>query len=96
MTVLLVLRVLLVVTVAPRLPEVARGPASVQPWSAEVEGLDERIKEAMAPFRGALALLDTIPGINRAAGIRVVESLDGSAYFTRRDPERAPAGPSTS
>ncbi|GAX56426.1 IS110 family transposase [Streptomyces olivochromogenes] len=40
-----------------------------------IRQLDERIKEAMAPFQPALDLLDTIPGINRAvAEVIIVET----------------------
>ncbi|MBG0852992.1 IS110 family transposase [Streptomyces spinoverrucosus] len=39
--------------------------------------LDARIEEAMAPFRGALDLLDTIPGINRAVAEVIVAETGG-------------------
>jgi transposase len=39
--------------------------------------LDERIEGAMAPFRGALDLLDTIPGINRAVAEVIVAETGG-------------------
>lgn len=39
--------------------------------------LDERIEEAMAPFRGALDLLDTIPGINRAVAEVIIAETGG-------------------
>ncbi|MFC8248626.1 IS110 family RNA-guided transposase, partial [Streptomyces chartreusis] len=39
--------------------------------------LDERIEAAMAPFRGALDLLDTIPGINRAVAEVIVAETGG-------------------
>ncbi|MEU3788143.1 IS110 family transposase [Streptomyces sp900129855] len=39
--------------------------------------LDARIEEAMAPFRGALDLLDTIPGINRAVAEVIIAETGG-------------------
>ncbi|MFI5886551.1 IS110 family transposase [Streptomyces sp. NPDC051554] len=39
--------------------------------------LDERIEGAMAPFRGTLDLLDTIPGINRAVAEVIVAETGG-------------------
>ncbi len=39
--------------------------------------LDERIEEAMAPFRPALDLLDTIPGINRAVAEVIIAETGG-------------------
>ncbi len=39
--------------------------------------LDTRIEEAMAPFRGALGLLDTIPGINRAVAEVIIAETGG-------------------
>lgn len=39
--------------------------------------LDERIEEAMAPFRGALDLLDTIPGINQATAEVIIAETGG-------------------
>ncbi|MCH0570849.1 IS110 family transposase [Streptomyces sp. MUM 136J] len=44
--------------------------------------LDERIEEAMAPFRPALDLLDTIPGINQAtAEVIIAETGGDTARF---------------
>lgn len=42
-----------------------------------IEQLTERIEEAMAPFRGALDLLDTIPGINRAVAEVIIAETGG-------------------
>ncbi|MGW9024405.1 IS110 family transposase [Streptomyces sp. NPDC055722] len=42
-----------------------------------VQRLDERIEEAMAPFRPALDLLDTIPGINRATAEVIIAETGG-------------------
>ncbi|MEU9332137.1 IS110 family transposase [Streptomyces sp. NPDC048290] len=39
--------------------------------------LDERIEEAMAPFRPALGLLDTIPGINQAVAEVIIAETGG-------------------
>lgn len=39
--------------------------------------LDERIEEAMAPFRPALDLLDTIPGINQATAEVIIAETGG-------------------
>ncbi|WP_344394150.1 transposase, partial [Streptomyces vastus] len=39
--------------------------------------LDERIEEAMAPFRPALDLLDTIPGINQAVAEVIIAETGG-------------------
>ncbi|MER5699737.1 IS110 family transposase [Streptomyces mirabilis] len=39
--------------------------------------LDTRIEEAMAPFRPALDLLDTIPGINRAVAEVIIAETGG-------------------
>ncbi|SOF02457.1 Transposase IS116/IS110/IS902 family protein, partial [Streptomyces sp. OV198] len=39
--------------------------------------LDARIEEAMAPFRPALDLLDTIPGINRAVAEVIIAETGG-------------------
>ncbi|WP_217562240.1 IS110 family transposase [Streptomyces sp. GbtcB6] len=39
--------------------------------------LDERIEEAMAPFRGALDLLDTVPGINQAVAEVIIAETGG-------------------
>jgi transposase len=42
-----------------------------------IEQLTGRIEEAMAPFRGALDLLDTIPGINRAVAEVIIAETGG-------------------
>ena len=42
-----------------------------------IQRLDERIEEAMAPFRPALALLDTIPGINQAVAEVIIAETGG-------------------
>ncbi|MFE7532569.1 IS110 family transposase [Kitasatospora sp. NPDC057542] len=42
-----------------------------------VQKLDERIEEAMAPFRPVLDLLDTIPGINRVVAEVIVAETGG-------------------
>ncbi|MBT2448000.1 IS110 family transposase, partial [Streptomyces sp. ISL-43] len=42
-----------------------------------IDQLTERIDEAMAPFRPALALLDTIPGINRAVAEVIIAETGG-------------------
>ncbi|CAM5455812.1 IS110 family RNA-guided transposase [Streptomyces canus] len=48
-----------------------------------IQRLDERIEAAMAPFRPALDLLDTIPGINRAvAEVIIAETGGDMARFT--------------
>ncbi|MDQ1042171.1 IS110 family transposase [Streptomyces sp. V4I2] len=48
-----------------------------------IQRLDERIEEAMAPFRPALDLLDTIPGINQAvAEVIIAETGGDMARFT--------------
>ncbi|MEU6258654.1 IS110 family transposase [Streptomyces sp. NPDC047043] len=39
--------------------------------------LDQRIEEAMAPFRPALDLLDTVPGINRAVAEVIIAETGG-------------------
>ncbi|MFG2130676.1 transposase [Streptomyces sp. NPDC048751] len=39
--------------------------------------LDETIEKATAPFRGALDLLDTIPGINRAVAEVIIAETGG-------------------
>ncbi|MFD0507633.1 transposase [Streptomyces chiangmaiensis] len=39
--------------------------------------LTERIEEAMAPFRGALDLLDTVPGISRATAEVIIAETGG-------------------
>jgi transposase len=45
--------------------------------TAMIGQLDERIEEAMAPFRPALDLLDTIPGINRAVAEVILAETGG-------------------
>jgi transposase len=45
--------------------------------TAMIGQLDERIEEAMAPFRDALDLLDTIPGINRAVAEVIIAETGG-------------------
>ncbi|MBY8883191.1 IS110 family transposase, partial [Actinacidiphila acidipaludis] len=45
--------------------------------TAAIGQLDERIEEAMAPFRPALDLLDTIPGINRAVAEVIIAETGG-------------------
>lgn len=45
--------------------------------TAMIGQLDERIEEAMAPFRGALDLLDTVPGINRAVAEVIIAETGG-------------------
>ncbi|MCX4625477.1 IS110 family transposase [Streptomyces sp. NBC_01443] len=42
-----------------------------------IDRLTGRVEEAMAPFRGALDLLDTIPGINRATAEVIVAETGG-------------------
>ncbi|MET7711094.1 transposase, partial [Streptomyces sp. NPDC005407] len=42
-----------------------------------IDQLTGRIEEAMAPFRGALDLLDTIPGINQATAEVIVAETGG-------------------
>jgi transposase len=42
-----------------------------------IDQLTGRIEEAMAPFRGALDLLDTIPGINRAVAEVIIAETGG-------------------
>ncbi|MET7481451.1 IS110 family transposase [Streptomyces sp. NPDC005648] len=42
-----------------------------------IRQLDERTEETMAPFRGALDLLDTIPGINRAVAEVIIAETGG-------------------
>ncbi|GGS28492.1 hypothetical protein GCM10010269_79020 [Streptomyces humidus] len=42
-----------------------------------ISQLDERIEEAMAPFRPALDLLDTVPGINRAVAEVIIAETGG-------------------
>jgi transposase len=42
-----------------------------------IRQLDERIEEAMAPFRPALDLLDTIPGINQATAEVIIAETGG-------------------
>ncbi|WP_406488518.1 IS110 family transposase [Streptomyces phaeochromogenes] len=42
-----------------------------------IRQLDERIEEAMAPFRPALDLLDTVPGINRAVAEVIIAETGG-------------------
>lgn len=42
-----------------------------------IDQLDARIEEAMAPFRPALDLLDTIPGINRAVAEVIIAETGG-------------------
>jgi transposase len=42
-----------------------------------IDQLSERIEEAMAPFRGALDLLDTIPGINQAVAEVIIAETGG-------------------
>ncbi|MHB9857526.1 IS110 family RNA-guided transposase [Streptomyces sp. YIM S03343] len=42
-----------------------------------IRQLDTRIEEAMAPFRPALDLLDTIPGINRAVAEVIIAETGG-------------------
>jgi transposase len=43
----------------------------------QYDQLTGRVEEAMAPFRGALDLLDTIPGINRATAEVIVAETGG-------------------
>ena len=51
--------------------------------TAMIGQLDKRIEEAMAPFRPALDLLDTIPGINRAiAEVIIAETGGDMSRFT--------------
>jgi transposase len=45
--------------------------------STAIGQLDERIEEAMAPFRPALDLLDTIPGINQAVAEVIIAETGG-------------------
>jgi transposase len=45
--------------------------------SGAIGQLDERIEEAMAPFRSALDLLDTIPGINQAVAEVIIAETGG-------------------
>ncbi|MFE5586121.1 IS110 family transposase [Kitasatospora sp. NPDC056531] len=48
-----------------------------------IQQLDERIEAAMAPFRPALDLLDTIPGINKAtAEVIIAETGGDMSRFT--------------
>ncbi|TRO55831.1 IS110 family transposase [Streptomyces sp. IB201691-2A2] len=42
-----------------------------------IDQLSERIEEAMAPFRGALDLLDAIPGINQAVAEVIIAETGG-------------------
>ena len=42
-----------------------------------IDQLTGRIEEAMAPFRGALDLLDTIPGINQATAEVIIAETGG-------------------
>ncbi|MFJ9544516.1 IS110 family transposase, partial [Streptomyces sp. NPDC101225] len=54
--------------------------------TSAIQQLDERIEAAMAPFRPALDLLDTIPGINRAVGEVIIAETGGdmSRFATAR------------
>ncbi|GAA3820844.1 IS110 family transposase [Streptomyces chiangmaiensis] len=45
--------------------------------TAMIDQVTGRIEEAMAPFRGALDLLDTIPGINQATAEVIIAETDG-------------------
>ncbi len=54
--------------------------------------LDTRIEEAMAPFRPALDLLDTIPGINQAVA-EVILAETGGDMARSPPPSTSPPGP---
>ncbi|MCQ8836670.1 transposase, partial [Streptomyces malaysiensis] len=45
--------------------------------TAMIRRLDKRIEKAIAPFRGALDLLDTIPGTNRAVAEVIIAETGG-------------------